>query len=82
MLAAVAILRYLLHEKVLRERFLKELKNLSEDSSLKPWERVSAAIGIARFTPGRDKDMEDTFRQADTEMYNMKKEMKAGKSSS
>lgn len=69
--------RDLLHEKELRERFLKEMDSLSEDSSLKPWERVSAAIGVARFTPGRDKDVEDTFRQADTEMYNMKKEMKA-----
>ncbi len=74
--------RDLLHVKELRERFLKETEALCGDSSLKPWERVSAAIGIARFTPGRDKDVEDTFRQADTEMYNMKKEMKAGKSSS
>ncbi|MCR4640688.1 MAG: hypothetical protein K5697_01495 [Lachnospiraceae bacterium] len=74
--------RDLLHVKELHERFLKETEALCGDSSLKPRERVSAAIGIARFTPGRDKDVEDTFRQADTEMHNMKKEMKAGKSSS
>ena len=71
--------RDLLHADELRKRFLDQLETLSENTSLKPWEKVSAAIGIARFVPGRDRTVEDTFRHADEEMYRMKKEMKTDK---
>ena len=69
--------RDLAHEEELRKRFLQELDTLSEDISLKPWEKVSAAIGIAHYSPEKDNTVENTFRRADEEMYRMKKKMKA-----
>ncbi len=69
--------RDLQNAEELRERFLKEIKEPEEDTALKPWEKVSAAIGIARFSPEKDRTVEDTFRRADEEMYQMKKKMKA-----
>jgi diguanylate cyclase (GGDEF)-like protein len=41
----------------------------------KPWEKISAAIGYARYD--NDDNVEDVFRRADKEMYDRKKEMKA-----
>ena len=40
---------------------------------------VSAAIGVAKFVPGEDNNVEDVFKRADAEMYKMKKKMKANK---
>lgn len=40
---------------------------------------VSAAIGIAIFNPEEDNNVEDVFKRADIEMYQMKKKMKENK---
>lgn len=44
---------------------------------MKPWEKVSAAIGIAHFTPGQDKNVEEVFKRSDKAMYEDKLAMKA-----
>ena len=58
--------------------FKECMKNLSADTSLEPWERVSAAIGWAIFDPETDNGVEVVLRRADDLMYKNKKEMKAG----
>ena len=50
---------------------------LQADESLKPWEKVSAAIGLAKFDPETDADAEEVFRRADETMYRNKVAMKA-----
>ena len=42
-----------------------------------PWEKVSAAIGVAIHEPGSGQTVEDVLKQADEAMYAMKREMKA-----
>ena len=49
---------------------------MASDESLEPWERCSAALGMAVFTP-LDGGPEAVFKRADAEMYRNKKEMKA-----
>ena len=41
-----------------------------------PWRRVSMAAGLAVYDPERDTSPEDTFKRADTLMYENKREMK------
>ena len=57
--------------------FNEEVKKLQADDSLKPWEKVSAAVGIAKYDKGRDATAEETFRRADEAMYREKVAMKA-----
>lgn len=45
---------------------------------LKPWERISAAIGFVRYDPNLDSDVAGTFRRADKQMYACKQQMKGG----
>ncbi len=45
--------------------------------SCEPWERVSAAIGVAFFEKGKDEGVENVFKRADKAMYENKKAMKA-----
>ena len=63
-----------------RDKFLSEahgvFKNLSENTDMEPWHRVSAAIGSAIFNVGIDKTFNDVFNRADKLMYNNKAEMK------
>ena len=61
------------------ERLNSSLAGLSADSSLHPWERVSAAIGYAVYDADRDDSTESTFRRADRKMYMHKQKMKAGR---
>ncbi len=49
---------------------------LAQDETLEPWNRLSAAAGMAVFSKG-DTCMEDVFQRADEKMYRHKKEMKA-----
>ena len=58
-------------------RFVDEMNNMSCDNNLEPWEKVSAAIGIAYYDPSVDKNIESVFKRADDEMYRMKKRMKS-----
>ena len=57
--------------------FKKEMVALSGDPSLDPWEKVSAAVGIAQYDPGVDKNVDDVFKRSDEEMYKDKVAMKA-----
>ena len=59
------------------EEFEKGIERFSKDESLEPWERISAAIGIALFDPEKDMVVNDVFNRADANMYSRKKKMKA-----
>ncbi|MBQ9044134.1 MAG: diguanylate cyclase [Eggerthellaceae bacterium] len=39
-----------------------------------PWKRVNIAKGVATFTPGQDKSVEDVFNRADERMYEDKQQ--------
>ncbi len=47
------------------------------DTTLEPWEKVSAAVGVGYFQAGVDNTAEDVFKRADKEMYANKLAMKA-----
>ena len=57
--------------------FKKKINDCFTNPSLEPWERVSTAIGIAKFSIGKDASVDDVFHRADEEMYKNKKEMHA-----
>ena len=57
--------------------FKHELFMLEKDESLKPWQRISAAIGYAEYDNKLDSSINDVFKRADQKMYEDKKEMKA-----
>ena len=54
-----------------------EIKNLN--FSLKPWEKISAAVGMATYEAGNDKTADEVFKRADKEMYENKLAMKANR---
>ena len=56
-------------------RFNSKLEEMINDSSLEPWEQVSAALGVALREDGED--MNSLFKRADKAMYERKKEMKS-----
>ena len=62
-------------EKLVAE-FKARLNKLSEDRTLKPWEKVSAAIGVAYYDKDRDLSVEDLAERAIKEMKRDKAEMK------
>ena len=70
-------------EKVeaLTDVFKHEMKKLDEDQERKPWEKVSAAAGIAVFDNELDKSSHDVFKRADHKMYENKIQMKAARNS-
>ncbi len=53
------------------------IKKLQADKNLQPWEKVSAAVGVAYFDERFDKTAEDVFKRADADMYKNKLAMKA-----
>jgi len=57
--------------------FKDEIARLKEDDSLQPWEKVSAAVGMAKYEKGRDASTEEVLRRADEAMYRQKIAMKA-----
>ena len=57
--------------------FRDEIARLQADDSLKPWEKVSAAVGLAKYEKGRDASAEEVLRRADEAMYREKIAMKA-----
>lgn len=61
------------------ENFNYQLWQISEDSSLQPWEKISAAIGYAKFDKELDKTVNDVFKRADRAMYDRKVTMKANR---
>ena len=65
--------------QALSNQFNAILEDLCNDAKLKPWEKVSAAIGIAIFDPALDDSVASVFKRADKDMYARKKAMKAGR---
>ncbi len=61
----------------LLEDFISHLAKLQSDTTLQPWEQISAAIGYAKFDKTVDKNVEDVFKKADKAMYDRKVAMKA-----
>ena len=57
--------------------FNDHLDKLQEDDTLQPWEKISAAIGYAKFDKTVDKTVDDVFKKADKAMYDRKVLMKA-----
>ena len=61
------------------ENFNYQLWQISEDTTLQPWEKISAAIGYAKFDKDLDKTVNDVFKRADRAMYDRKVAMKANR---
>ena len=57
--------------------FKEEITHLQADSSLQPWEKVSAAVGLAKYIKGEHDIADAVLRQADEYMYADKVAMKA-----
>lgn len=65
------------HIQELQEKFYQQMEQMAQDDSLEPWEKVSAAIGIAFYDVDTDSSMSDVFERADQSMYENKRAMKA-----
>ena len=50
---------------------------MEKDNTLEPWQKISAAIGIAEYDSKLDTSVTDVFNRADQKMYESKKAMKA-----
>ncbi len=61
------------------EVFNKRMASLSAEEDLKPWEKISAAIGYALYDEKIDDNVESVFERADNAMYSHKKMMKANR---
>ncbi len=61
----------------LQKKMQEKIETLQADKSLNPWNRVSAASGLAFFDSESDENVDDVFKRADKAMYQNKKEMKA-----
>ena len=59
------------------EQFKSEMKRKDSNASLEPWEKVSAAVGVAYYDKQQDKSADEVFKRADKEMYANKLAMKA-----
>ena len=57
--------------------FKDEMARLREDENLQPWEKVSAAVGLAKYIRGEHDIADAVLRQADEYMYADKVAMKA-----
>ena len=57
--------------------FKEEIARLQADDSLQPWEKISAAVGIAKYEKGTHRETEEVLRKADEAMYADKLAMKA-----
>ena len=61
------------------EQFRAEMARKNSNKLLEPWEKVSAAAGIAFYNAGVDKTTDEVFKRADSEMYANKLAMKAAR---
>lgn len=61
------------------ESVRNELEQSFNDTEREPWNRYSAALGMAVYTYGEDEDVEAVFKRADDEMYDAKVKMKANR---
>ena len=53
------------------------IEKLRGNSKLEPWEKVSAAVGVAYYEEVLDSSADDVFKRADAQMYQNKIAMKA-----
>ncbi len=58
------------------DEFKAALAGQAGGADAQPWERVSAALGYALYDAAKDKDSNDVFRRADSQMYQHKTAMK------
>ncbi|MBP5283095.1 MAG: GGDEF domain-containing protein, partial [Treponema sp.] len=63
------------HVEELTAEFKRKISISSADETLEPWEKVSAAIGIAFYDKSVDASVANVFSRADQAMYECKKEM-------
>lgn len=61
------------------EQFRAEMLRKNSNDLLEPWEKVSAAVGIAFYNADVDKSADEVFKRADKEMYENKLAMKAAR---
>ena len=75
----VVVLRGRDYDRVdeLVERFNREVLDREIDTALEPWERVSAALGVALYDETLDSSVENVFKRADKAMYERKSSMKS-----
>ncbi len=59
------------------KQFRAEMDRKNANESLTPWEKISAAVGVAYYEPVYDKCADEVFKRADKEMYANKLAMKA-----
>ena len=55
------------------------IDKLQSAKNLQPWEKISAAIGVAHYQAGVDQSADSVFKRADTLMYENKLAMKASR---
>ncbi|MBR3497696.1 MAG: diguanylate cyclase [Selenomonadaceae bacterium] len=60
-------------------QFKAEMERKNSNTSSEPWEKVSAAVGLATYRAGVDKTADEVFKRADAEMYENKLAMKAAR---
>ena len=60
-------------------QFKSEMEHKTTNLTLNPWEKVSAAVGMATYEPSSDKTSDEVFKRADKEMYENKLAMKANR---
>lgn len=65
------------HSKELVDEFNERVEDSIKNKNLKPYEKVSAAIGYVEYDSKLDKIVDDVFARADQEMYKRKHQMKA-----
>lgn len=63
--------------KKMIQQINEEVKKFKANNELQPWEKVSAAVGAGYYREGVDKNCEEVFKRADTQMYKNKLAMKA-----
>ena len=65
------------HKDELIDSLKSHMEELQSNKSLQPWERISAAIGLAIYDESMDDDADSVLKRADRLMYQNKKDMKA-----
>ncbi len=63
----------------LEKEFSSKIAGLQSDQYLRDFEKISAAIGYAKYDSNIDKSVQDVFNRADEAMYVRKREMKSNK---
>ena len=59
------------------KRIRAEIKRFRANAALEPWEKVSAAVGVAHYEDVIDSTADEVFKRADAQMYQNKLAMKA-----